>query len=492
MNEIKRKDTLMIFTFASLALALVSSISYMIYTIASSGSIINHIISIISTVVLVVFAILLVVTGFFIENKKAKILITVASLLLACYSIIQIVIGVTSNKVTLPDFTNKDIKEVSKWAQDNNIELIKEYSFSETVPKFYIISQDVKAGTNIKKIKKLTVVISNGIDETKLTNVDDMTGWNLDDVIKFIDDNKLTNVTINFEFSNTVPKDTIISQDKISEITRNEPITLVSSLGRETDQKSVTVDNLIGLDSFHAIIYLKRNNIKYEIKYVFSSEKDDVVINQSIKYSSIIDRNRKQVMVLTIAKENQITVPEDLYSMSKDKIDEWANENHIIITYTEQADDTIEKDHLISINVVAGSTIEAGSKLNAVISTGQLKMIEFTSVSEFEDWANKNNVSFNIEYQFSSSVEKGNLISSSHKKNAIIKNDDVVKIVVSEGSNATVPNLVGLTKEQATTTCKNSNIKCNFKSEGNVVIKQSMKANSTVPANTSVDLTLGN
>ena len=64
----------------------------------------------------------------------------------------------------------------------------------------------------------MKVVVSDGVDTSISTIVTSMVGWKLDDVIKYIDDNHLTNVTINFEFSDTVSKDTIISQDVIKEV----------------------------------------------------------------------------------------------------------------------------------------------------------------------------------------------------------------------------------------------------------------------------------
>ena len=266
MKNKNEKDILMIFTFFTLALSLVSTITYMIYTIISNGSLLNHIIGILGVSVLVVFSIMLVITGFFIENRKAKIFIVIASILLTLYSIIQIIVGITTPKELLPNFVNKDIKEVTAYLKERKIDIIKEYEFSDDYEKDRVISQNIKEGTEIRKIKDIKLVISNGIDNTKITKVDDMVGWNLDDVIKYIDDNKLTNVTINFVFSNTIPKDTIISQDIIKEITRNEPITLTCSLGRESNQKSVVMEDLVGMDLFHATIYLKRNNILYETK----------------------------------------------------------------------------------------------------------------------------------------------------------------------------------------------------------------------------------
>ncbi len=495
MNNKENKDVLMIFTFFTLALSLVSTFSYMIYTIVSNGSLLNHIIGILGVIVLVVFSIILVITGFFIENKKAKIFIIIASLLLTLYSVIQIIIGVTTPKELLPNFVNKDIKEVITYFKNRNIDVIREYEFSDDIEQYHIISQSIKEGTEIRKIKDIKLVISNGIDKTKITKVDNLIGWNLDDVIEYIDENKLTNVTINFVFSNNVEKDKIMSQDVIQEITRNEPITLTCSLGRESNQKSVVMEDLVGMDLFHATIYLKRNNIKYSIIYSSDSDKEDIVLNQSIKKYEVINANRTQEMVLTISKLDETTVP-DLSKMSKEAIDSWADKNRITIEYSEEYDDSIKEGKVISFNAKIGNNIKTGSTIKVVLSLGQLNMIKYTSVSSFEDWAKENKVSYDISYEFSDTVQQGKLISSTHKEGALIKNNDTVKIVVSEGGYTTVPNFIDLTLDQAKEKCVDNKISCSFSYQDNnisytIISTQSMKANSKVPVNTSINLTIG-
>ena len=105
-----------------------------------------------------------------------------------------------------------------------------------------------------------------------------MIGRNLDDLIEFIDKNFMNNVTINFEISDT-DKDTIIAQDKNGEIRRNSDITFVISLGSEISD-TVTMENLVGMKLFDAELWLKRNGIKYEIKYEFSDKSKNEILSQ--------------------------------------------------------------------------------------------------------------------------------------------------------------------------------------------------------------------
>ena len=202
----KKEKVFQVIVYFCLALSLVSTISYMIYTILASSNILNQIISIISVVLLAIFSVFYVIVGMFAQNKKVKIFIIIGSLLLTFYSLFQVISSVNAKKDLVLDFTNKDIKEVVTWANERNILIEQDFENSDTILQYKIISQSVKAGTSTKGLKKMKVVVSDGVDTSISTIVTSMVGWKLDDVIKYIDDNHLTNVTINFEFSDTVSK----------------------------------------------------------------------------------------------------------------------------------------------------------------------------------------------------------------------------------------------------------------------------------------------
>lgn len=492
----KKEKTFQIFTYFCLALSLVSTITYMLYSILTSNNILNQITSIISVIILAIFSVLYVIMGMFANTKKVKIFIIIGSLLLSFYSIFQIIIGVTTPKDLVLDFTGKDIKEVVTWAESRNILIEQEFKTSDTVEKYKVISQDIKKGTLTKKIDKIKVVVSDGIDTSVSTEVTNMVGWDLDKVIEFIDDNHLTNVTINFEFNDKVEKDKIISQDIIREIKRNEPVTLTSSLGKESELKSVTMDNLVGLDTFHALVYLGRNNLKYTIEYNYSEEKTEgTILKQSIKKWEVISPNDKTEIIITIAKKDKITVP-DLSKMNLTEINTWATNNRLKIEFSEEYDDTVKQGKIISYYPIKGSMINIDSTVKIITSKGQLRMIKFTTIDEFTAWADEHNVLYKISYKYNNSIAKGNLISSSHKENQIIKNNDTIELVISQGGNTIIPNLIGMTKDEATNSCSKANIICKFiyendNNEYTIVIKQSMRSGSNVPTETTVTVTLG-
>ncbi len=492
----KKEQIFQIFTYFCLALALVSTISYMIYIILTSSNLKEQIVSIISVIILAIFSVLYVVMGMFAKSKKVKIFLIIGSLLLSFYSIFQLLTGIFSTNDYVLDFTGKDIKEVVSWAEERNILVEQTFQNSDDIEKYKVIKQDTKEGTSTKKIKKIGVIVSDGPDENKKAEVTSMIGWKLDDVVSFIEDNHLTNVTILFEFNEEVEKDVIFEQDVIDIIQRKEPITLKSSLGKEEDLPTVTMANLVGLDTFHALIYLGRNHLNYKIEYAYSEDQEEgTVLKQSINKFKIIHPNDKTEITITIAKENEITVT-DLSKMNQSEVTTWATNNRLKIEFQEEWDDTIKKGKVISYSPIKGTNVNVGDTITVIISKGPLKMIAFKDTDSFKKWAEENDVIYSIDYQFSDTIESGQLISSSHQKDEIIKNNDTVKLIISQGGNTTVPNLIGLTKEEAEKNCKKANINCKFvyeskDQENTVVKKQSMRSGSTVPNQTTVTITLG-
>lgn len=491
--EINKKDKLLqILTYFCLALAFVSTVTYMIYTILTSSNLYSQIISIIGVILLAIFSVFYVIMGMFAHSNKVKIFVVIGSVLLASYSLIQVIFGIIPKDLVI-DFTGMDIKEVVNWANSRNILIEQEFKNSDDFSKYMIISQNVEEGTPVKKVNKIKVVVSDGASNIVETDVNNMVGWKLDDVIKFIDDNHLTNVTIKFEFNDKVDKDIIFEQSVIAVIKRNEPVTLKSSLGKESNLKSTTLDNLIGQDLFHALVYLGKNNLKYKIEYAYSDNDENIVLKQSLPKWTVINPNSNEVVVLTIAKKDNITVL-DLSSMNQNEITNWATNNRLKVEFSYQYDEKIKKDKVVSFLPSKDTSIKVGSIIKVVISKGQLRMIEFTNTEDFIEWAKDNDVAYTIDYKFSNTVEKGKLISSTHEANSIIKNDEAINLVVSQGNNTIVPNLIGMTIDEAKVSCKDANITCKFIYQNynntNNVIKQSMRSGSNVPVNTTVTLTI--
>lgn len=489
-----------VITYFCLSLALVLMISCSIQTVIQSQNLVTQLANIIGTFILSIFTVFFMFTSLFADNKKGRIFVIIASILLSCYSGFNLLVGADiihlGKQVEVINFYNMDISEVIAWAEKNEIFISQVYKNSDTIEQYKVMDQDVKAGTSIKKIEKITVTVSDGPNPGKETDLPNMIGWNVDKALSYIDKNHLNNVNIEFDFHDKVKRDFIFSQNIESTIKRNEPLELKVSLGKKDEFQYVTMIDLTGKDEFHATTWLKRNRIAYEIEYGYSdSYEEGIVIKQEDKKGKVMDVTKNAKTIITLARNHQITVP-NLNEMTASKITSWAADNRIKVIFKEEYDEKFTKGKVIQSSRLKGDTVEVGDTIQITISKGQLYMIKFTNVEEFVSWATKEEVPYHIDYQFSTEVKAGQLISSSHKENQLVKNTETITLVLSQGGTTNVPNFQGMTKSEIEDSCKKANLLCEYKYESSQtvekdkMIKQSMRAGSEVPDKTTITITL--
>lgn len=488
-----------ILTYLLLSITFVSVICYFVVVVLKSKEILDQLTSIISASLLSIFAIFFLIQSLLSDNKKGRRIACISSLLLTSYSVFNILVScgfiIIPQQDSVPNFAGKNLSEVVSWASSNNIALEQVYEMSDTVEEYGIISQDVVVGTLVKNVDSLTVVVSEGPNYDKEIIVPSFIGKSVDDVITFVDENFLTNVNIDFTFSD-MERDQVFEQDKSGQMKRNDVINLVASLGTSEDLATVKMKDLVGEDTFHAVTWVKRFGFEYVLEYEYSDKiGKGYVLKQSIE--SGMEADPKEVAItLVISKGPKIEVV-DLANMSVEEITEWVMENNLKIEFEEVYDEAKPIGSVVSVNVDKGDTIEEGALIKVVLSKGQLKMESFTSAAEFRNWAESYGITYKEEYSFDDSVSSGNIIKSSHQAGDVIKNTDTVIIYVSQGKSVEIPNFVGNSKSDISKKCSSLGLKCSFKYGGfsdsvskDVATAQSKKKGSTVASGTSVTITL--
>lgn len=488
-----------IFMYLLLAITFVSIVCYFIVTLIYSKNIVEQLTTIVSCSLLTLFACFFLAQSLFIDHRKGRVIVSLSSIFLTCFSLFNIL--VETDKITLakqetmPNFINKNLTEVVKWANKNNITLTQIYETSDVTEEYGIISQDVTAGTLLKNVKEITVVVSEGPNYDKEVIVPNFIGKNVDDVIKFVEENYLSNVSIDFTFSD-IERDQIMTQDKSGQIKRNDAVNFVASLGSEEDLAEVAMKNLVGEDLFHATTWVKRFGFKYVLEYKYSDNVEKgFVIKQSVESGKKADPKTTEI-VLIISRGPKIKVP-DLTKYSVEKLTNWIVENSLRVEFNEAYDESIPIGEIISVSVNEGDTIEEGTLITVVISKGELRYEKFTTAAEFRAWAEKYGVSYKEEYEFNDDVASGSIIKSSHNEGDIIKNNDVVTIYISQGKSVRIPKFVGSNKSDISKKCSSLGLKCSFKYGGysnstakDIAIAQSKRENSIVSSGTNVVITL--
>ena len=482
--ESYKKSKLSIF-FLVVTLLVILGYAYYLYKTLDFKNL--EIIDIVKSCSFVLIALVVILILFKVNTKKSTPYVIFLTLILIGYAFFNVSYA-KEEELYVTDFINHPYSEVLEWADKYKIELTTLHEYSDTVEFNHVIMQEYGIETLLSDIKEFKVTISDGPNPYKEIVVPNFTGFSFDDVMKYIEENHLSNVEIEFIISDKA-RDTVIEQIGSGSMLRNDLIKFVFSYGEEIE--TTEVKDLKGLSLFEATTYLKRYGIKYEIEYEFSNKvKKDYVISQD-KINEVVESVK-----LVVSKGAEITVP-DLAKMSSSDITKWATENNIKIKYEEVYNKEYDSGKIIQVSVDTDAKLSEGSEIVITISKGSLVMPEVTSVAEFKLWAASNNIPFEENYEYSTTIKNGELISVSPKSGEKITENDTIVLTISKGKSVTVPNLIGLTKTEATNKCKNAGVSCTFKYGGltesikkDVVTSQSKKFGVTVAEGSNVTITL--
>lgn len=469
----------------------------LVFSIISFGFIVlnksSSIISLISSLILTIFVICFSVVSIT-YKRNSKSMILVGSLLLIGYFVLGFINtedGVIS--ISVPNFSGKSITEVMKWASKNSITVNQEYEYSDMVPEYRIISQETIKKNN--KVTDLKVAVSEGANPSKEIIVPSMIGWDTERVLKFIKDNYLSNVSVEF-IQSDMAKDTVINQSASGNLKRDDELKLTFSYGEELDTSEVSLIDFTNKSKFEVEFYMKQHQLKYKFEEEFSSKvKRGYAFKQNIAAGEKVNVNDTEVIV-TISKGPEIKVP-NLKKYSITEITEWAINNKVKLNFSDSYDDTVKKNNIISTSVNEGDIIEQGTIVKVVLSRGNLKMPSFDSIEQFYEWANKYNIKYEEQHEFSDTVEAGKVISYSYKTGSTIKNGDSIKVIISDGIKKSVPSVVGLSKNNACGKLEDAGLNCsvsyrNSTESKDKVLSQSISAGSEVSNGTTVVISVSN
>lgn len=452
----------------------------------------NLIILLLSTVFVIFFIFTAVIAGR--KGKNTTLLASITLIIMNCFELALQFNLINMPNQKLENFTSKSLTEVVKYAEKNNIELTQIYEYSDMIEEYKIIGQNIESGTNLKKVKKLTVAVSEGANPDKEVIIPNMLTWSDEAVIKFVKENNLNNVEVEFTESAKL-KNTVIEQEGTGNRKRSDLLKLTFSLGEKEEITDTKLIDLTNKSKFEAEFWLKQHAISYEIEKDFSSKvKRDYTVKQSEKPGILVKPNETKIK-LTISKGPKIKVP-DLKKMSMTELTEWIIKNKLKIEFTDQYDDKIKDNHVIKANYNKGDIIEQKTLISITLSKGKLKMPKLNTLDEIKSWAEKYGISYQEEYEFDSLVKKGEIIKTSHKEGETIKNGETIIITISQGKKTKVPRLTGLKKQEVIKKLKEADLNYNFvyedneKIEKDTVIAQSMKEGSEVSENTTITITL--
>ena len=492
LYEEKNKKPL--FTNIILSIMLVFAFIFSAFLIIDSTNRIDETYEIINAIL-----ILLIILNFtisFKKNRKQKSGNTIFTSILIIITIIFNVLYL-SNIISLPvqkylpDFYNKSLTYVLTWTKSNNIKHEETFDYSDNIKKYNIINQTKTPKTLLKNLKEIGFTISKGPDYTKEIIIPDMTNWNSEDALKFINKNHLNNVQFIFEENKEIENNIIIRQSITGKIKRNDKLVVTTSLGDKSKLTPINLKDLKNENLLNSEVYLGKHGITYELKYEFSNkiERGKIIKTDPQKNSKISPNDK---IILTISKGKEIKVPE-LKNMTYEDVTKWAIENNLEIEYSDKYDNEIKKGLIISSNCKAGDIIEEETKISVTFSKGKLVMPKFSELNSFITWATTYNIKYEIKEEFNDEIAIDNIIKFSVNENDTVNQENPIIVYISKGKAIKVPNFIGKTKTEIQKECNSLGITCTFTNtrsemKENTAIKQSITEGTEISKKQTINI----
>ena len=437
-----------------------------------------------------------------IDEKRKTLSYSIASISLALLMIVNVCSNLgfinLPTLAVLKDYTNNSLISLLTDADkfDFKFDIEKTYEYSDNVDEGDIISQSVNPETKISDIKKLMVVISNGPNYDKEVLLSNFVGLNVDEAIKFIDENFMNNVSFNFVANNEMERDIVISQNIKGQVKRNADLVFTVSLGNLDALTEYEIKDYSNQSLSKTLLELKRNGIKYDLRYEFSKEvKRDYVIEQSIKKGTKVKPN-DDIIILTVSYGKEIKVP-DFNHKTSDDVLSWVSANNLKVAFEEKHHISYEKGKLIGINYKKGESISEGTKIIITTSLGPIIVPAFSSLAHFRSWCDENRIGFDEILEYNNGVAKGNIIRTSvNTGDKIDPTTNRITVYISQGAPIVVPNFVGKSKAAIQTQCRNVGLNCTFYYVGynsaaaNTALNQNVRSGVKVVSGTYVNIGL--
>lgn len=218
------------------------------------------------------------------------------------------------------------------------------------------------------------------------------------------------------------------------------------------------------------------------------------------------NNNKNSVEATTVNTANNnssdmVEVPE-VVGMTKEDAIKALNKLGLGYKAVTLSSDTVAEDCVISQGNVGGSKVEKNSQIVLTISTGKenkevtVPNVKGKSEQEAKEAIEAANLVASVDYQYSDSVEAGNVIK--YSPSGSVAEGSTVTIHVSRGkkvTNVSVPNVLGMSESLASQTLDSANLKVTVKYEtsskaeyGTVTSQTPYSAGDSVPSGTTITI----
>lgn len=381
------------------------------------------------------------------SKQKRKKLVIIGGSILAMIAIYAIYFNIS--RVKMPEFTDKSVTEVRKWAAENRMKVTYDGTFSIEKASNDVVEQSIKPGKNVKKGSDVTVVVSDGPDPEELIPLPNFKEMTESDVAAFIDKNKAENLTVITEYDNKVDKGSFIKIDfSNKDITaenyrRRDSANVYFSKGKEVFEKNIAMPDFTKKDKATVDEWAKKNgvSVKYE-KTDSDTIEEGLIISQNVKKDTKIAKNDTVIFEESLGKA--VVVP-NFSDMRPDAASDAVE--GLVVNMIQVFSNDVPYGRLISQSIETGTkmTGKEVKPVKVVYSMGSPYIKSYYGQLEgdipkllYDDFNSKGaSITYDV-YYVDSSQEKGQIVKMSVFNQYIGLNDTVV-FGISNGRFADVP-----------------------------------------------------
>ena len=193
--------------------------------------------------------------------------------------------------VIVPDVTENTLEEAHHMLEESDLLCVKESEvYDPVVPEGYVISQKPRPYSNVKKGRRIHVVVSKGSEQ--LTVPDVTRGISLRQAEIELKSSGFEMGSVSYQFSDDVPKGVVISQSPPPHGTASKGLCINVTVSSGSLSGNTLVPELIGLSVENAIAELQSAGLTLGfIEYV---EQEDLlpetVVKQSVESGMEVER----------------------------------------------------------------------------------------------------------------------------------------------------------------------------------------------------------
>ncbi len=285
--------------------------------------------------------------------------------------------------IVAPDINNMSTEEINEWIMENGIKVKYNEIYDDNTALGDVVSSSIKKDDVVGVGTEIEITISKGnLEMIKVNNINEFVNW--------AETNKI-DYQINYEYSNTIPKDAIIkTSHQIGEkIKIDDTVIITVSKG-----KSISIPNFIGMSK--KAIQEKCSNINLSCSFkkggLTENTKADIAISQSKKANTIVSEGTSLIITVSSGIIEKVNIP-SFKNKTKSEIQSSCKSLGITCNFKYQSGySSVNKD--VCISQSKEGTINKGSSITITLSNGPAKtytiIIDANQLSSGNPTATKN------------------------------------------------------------------------------------------------------